>query len=61
MTHNGAWDCGEWFLNIAVDPAQLPPQIPGVISTTVPDSENKVYLGGLPTHLTEMQVGLPSA
>jgi len=32
------------------------PVIPGVISTVVPDSANKIYIGGLPTYLNEDQV-----
>lgn len=35
------------------------PVIRGVVSTTVPDSEHKVYLGGIPTALNEMQVPHP--
>lgn len=35
-----------------------PPSIhvPGVVSTNVPDSINKVFVGGLPTYLNEEQV-----
>lgn len=28
----------------------------GIISSTVPDSDNKVFIGGLPYNLTEEQV-----
>ncbi|KAJ2158824.1 hypothetical protein GGF46_003477 [Coemansia sp. RSA 552] len=39
-------------------PEPMPPvlNIPGVMSHTVPDSPNKVYVGGLPTYLTDEQV-----
>lgn len=30
--------------------------VPGVVSTNVPDSENKVFVGGLPSNLNEEQV-----
>ncbi|KAJ2128572.1 hypothetical protein IW136_006066, partial [Coemansia sp. RSA 678] len=30
--------------------------IPGLLSNSVPDSPDKVYVGGLPTYLTEVQV-----
>ncbi|KAJ2887571.1 hypothetical protein FB639_001219 [Coemansia asiatica] len=30
--------------------------VPGVVSNTVPDTPNKVYIGGLPAYLTEPQV-----
>ena len=30
--------------------------IPGAVSTNVPDSENKIFVGGLPTYLNEEQV-----
>ncbi|KAJ1955521.1 hypothetical protein EC988_001834 [Linderina pennispora] len=30
--------------------------LPGVLSASVPDSPNKIYVGGLPTYLTEEQV-----
>jgi len=33
-----------------------PGHIPGVVSTVVPDSPNKVFLGGLPNYLNEDQV-----
>lgn len=32
--------------------------IPGVVSTVVPDGPYKVFIGGLPTYLSEDQVGL---
>lgn len=31
----------------------------GIISNTVPDSDNKVFIGGLPYNLTEDQVRTP--
>lgn len=30
--------------------------VPGVVSTNVPDSINKIFVGGLPTYLNEEQV-----
>lgn len=33
-----------------------PPYIPGVVSTVVADSPNKIYIGGLPTVLTDDQI-----
>ena len=30
--------------------------VPGVVSTVVPDSANKVFLGGLPNYLNDDQV-----
>lgn len=39
--------------------AQLPPSgihIPGIVSTNVPDSPNKIFIGGLPSYLNEGQV-----
>jgi len=30
--------------------------VPGVISTNVPDSENKIFIGGLPLYLNDEQV-----
>jgi hypothetical protein len=30
--------------------------IPGVVSTTVADTPNKIYIGGLPTYLNDEQV-----
>ena len=32
-----------------------PGHIPGVVSTVVPDSPNKVFLGGLPNYLNEVR------
>jgi splicing factor U2AF subunit len=39
-------------------PDMTPPMVhvPGVVSTNVPDSINKVFVGGLPTYLNEEQV-----
>jgi splicing factor U2AF 65 kDa subunit len=31
-------------------------QVPGVVSTNVPDSINKIFVGGLPSYLNEEQV-----
>ncbi|WAQ82274.1 hypothetical protein PtA15_2A591 [Puccinia triticina] len=33
-----------------------PTHIPGVVSTNVPDSPNKIFIGGLPSYLTDDQV-----
>jgi len=33
-----------------------PAFIPGIVSTNVPDSPNKIFIGGLPAYLTEEQV-----
>lgn len=33
----------------------------GIVSSTVPDSDNKVFIGGLPYNLTEDQVRQESA
>lgn len=30
--------------------------VPGVVSTIVPDSPNKIFVGGLPTYLNDEQV-----
>ena len=35
---------------------QPQPTVPGVISTVVTDSIHKIFIGGLPNHLTEDQV-----
>lgn len=32
------------------------PHVPGVVSTVVADSPNKIYIGGLPTYLTDDQI-----
>ena len=39
-------------------PETMPPSayVPGVVSTNVPDSPNKIFVGGLPTYLNEEQV-----
>lgn len=31
------------------------PYVPGVVSTNVPDTINKIFVGGLPTYLNEEQ------
>ncbi|CAG0881031.1 unnamed protein product [Cyprideis torosa] len=36
--------------------SKMPPIVPGVISTVVPDSPNKIFVGGLPNYLNEDQV-----
>lgn len=37
-------------------PGEAPAHVPGVVSTIVADSVNKVYVGGLPTYLNDEQV-----
>ncbi len=32
------------------------PIVPGIVSTNVPDSPNKIFIGGLPSYLNEAQV-----
>lgn len=39
-----------------IQPAHLQVHVPGVISTNVPDSMNKIFVGGLPTYLDEEQI-----
>lgn len=36
--------------------ASMGAYVPGIVSTNVPDSINKIFVGGLPAHLTEDQV-----
>ncbi|CAN0188453.1 unnamed protein product, partial [Phaeothamnion confervicola] len=49
--------------NPALMPTKLEPtprmdlSVLGIVSTTVPDGPNKVFVGGLPYHLTDDQVG----
>lgn len=38
------------------DPVGLGVHVPGVVSTNVPDSANKIFVGGLPTYLNDEQV-----
>lgn len=38
------------------DQPMVSTHIPGVVSTTVPDTPNKVYIGSLPTYLNDEQV-----
>lgn len=40
---------------MGADEAQAP-HVPGVISTNVPDTPNKIFIGGLPSYLTDDQV-----
>ncbi|KAJ2824338.1 hypothetical protein FBU31_004023 [Coemansia sp. 'formosensis'] len=46
------------YIPPAGQPEPTPPviSVPGVISNTVPDSPNKVYVGGLPSYITADQV-----
>ncbi|KAJ1888569.1 hypothetical protein LPJ66_008507 [Kickxella alabastrina] len=46
------------YIPPAGQPEPQPPvlSLPGVVSNTVPDSPNKVYVGGLPAYLNEEQV-----
>lgn len=39
-----------------IDMSQPSVHVPGVVSTNVPDSINKIFVGGLPTYLNEGQV-----
>jgi splicing factor U2AF 65 kDa subunit len=39
-----------------IDMSQPAVHVPGVVSTNVPDSINKIFVGGLPTYLNEEQV-----
>ena len=39
-----------------IDPTVVGVHVPGVVSTNVPDSINKIFVGGLPTYLNEEQV-----
>lgn len=32
------------------------PHVPGVVSTNVPDTVNKIFIGGLPSYLNDEQV-----
>ena len=32
------------------------PHVPGVVSSNVPDTVNKIFIGGLPSYLTDDQV-----
>ena len=34
----------------------MPGGVPGVVSTNVPDTVNKIFVGGLPSYLTDDQV-----
>lgn len=34
----------------------IPPSVLGIVSTTVPDGPNKIFIGGLPTHFNEAEV-----
>lgn len=36
--------------------SEPPPHVPGVVSSIVADSPNKIYIGGLPTYLTDDQI-----
>lgn len=36
--------------------SEPPPHVPGVVSSVVADSPNKIYIGGLPTYLTDDQI-----
>ncbi|SCV74598.1 BQ2448_7627 [Microbotryum intermedium] len=36
--------------------AEPPPHVPGVVSTMVPDTPNKIFIGGLPSYLNDDQV-----
>lgn len=38
------------------DPNEIAPYVPGVVSTNVPDTVNKIFVGGLPSYLNDEQV-----
>ncbi|KAI8368833.1 hypothetical protein EDC96DRAFT_504520 [Choanephora cucurbitarum] len=38
------------------DYGEHPPQLPGLVSTNVPDTPNKIFIGGLPVYLNDDQV-----
>ncbi|GAA5958891.1 hypothetical protein JCM21900_002270 [Sporobolomyces salmonicolor] len=38
------------------DPNEVAPHVPGVVSTNVPDTVNKIFIGGLPSYLNDEQV-----
>ncbi|KAH8111019.1 hypothetical protein DFH11DRAFT_1616587 [Phellopilus nigrolimitatus] len=44
------------IMAVWTSPLQLAYTVPGVVSTNVPDSINKIFVGGLPTYLNEEQV-----
>jgi len=35
---------------------EIAPHVPGVVSTNVPDTVNKIFIGGLPSYLNDEQV-----
>ncbi|GAA5820955.1 hypothetical protein JCM11251_001895 [Rhodosporidiobolus azoricus] len=41
---------------IGADPNEIAPHVPGVVSTNVPDTVNKIFIGGLPSYLNDEQV-----
>ncbi|GJN94428.1 hypothetical protein Rhopal_007508-T1 [Rhodotorula paludigena] len=41
---------------LGADPNEIAPHVPGVVSTNVPDTVNKIFVGGLPSYLTDEQV-----
>ncbi|GAA5915386.1 hypothetical protein JCM6882_000238 [Rhodosporidiobolus microsporus] len=41
---------------IGSDPNEIAPHVPGVVSTNVPDTVNKIFIGGLPSYLNDEQV-----
>jgi len=38
------------------NPDRPAPHVPGVVSTNVPDTVNKIFIGGLPSYLNDEQV-----
>lgn len=44
------------FSGSEFDPASAAPYVPGVVSTMVPDTVNKIFVGGLPSYLNDDQV-----
>lgn len=41
---------------VGADPNEIAPYVPGVVSTNVPDTVNKIFVGGLPSYLNDEQV-----
>lgn len=41
---------------MGADPNEVAPYVPGVVSTNVPDTVNKIFVGGLPSYLNDEQV-----
>ena len=48
--------CGVMFMTRKSSLDALPRHIPGVVSTVVNDGPDKIFVGGLPTYLSDDQV-----